>query len=178
MLSDPENRGNYLRFDDAKANLTLVTLAARWFEKKTFTLPNAGDDEPPDEVGVLMPWSPPNLFDKLDVMTANKMLDAIKRGRIGDDGEPTGDPFCLKNAGRKNERWAGRVVQTFVACDDKAATKLLKTWIKNGVLEEFEAVIPSNRKLGQCLRVVEGRRPGTTTESVAAMNLVAGDDPV
>ena len=77
-----------------------MTFAARWFTKETITLPNAGDNDPPDEVGVLKPWQPPNPFDDLDVATANKILDAIERGTFDDDGKPTGDPYTIKKQRR------------------------------------------------------------------------------
>jgi hypothetical protein len=42
MLEDASKRHLYLRFDDAKANQSLVAFAARWFEKKTITHDDAG----------------------------------------------------------------------------------------------------------------------------------------
>jgi hypothetical protein len=179
MDIDPDDRNSYLRFDDAKANMTLVTFAARWFKKKTFTLDNAGDDEPADEVGVLIPWSPPDPFDAMDGRVANKILDKIDRGTIDDNGDPTGDPYCLKNSGEKNDRWAARAIQTFIKCSDKEAMKQLKKWVKNGVLQEYEAAISTSKgKLRKCLRVVATHRPGTTLESSNVMKLVAPNEPV
>ena len=157
---DPDERGSYLRFDDAKANLTLVTFAARWFTKQTVTLPNAGEHDPPDEVGVLKPWMPPNPFNDLDVAIANKILDAIERGVFDDDGQPTGDPYSLKKSGG-SKRWAGYVIQSHLHCSDKDAQKVLNKWLKNGVIEEVAAVTSTSKgkaRLG--LKVNPSARPG------------------
>jgi AAA domain len=177
VLDDANKRTNYLRYDDAKANLTLVTLAARWFEKKTVTLDNAGPDgpdyEPPDEVGVLIPWAPPRAFDKLDAMTANKVLDLIAAGKLDAKGNRV--PYSPSTRGRSNARWAGLAVQELVVCSDKQAGEIIDTWTKNGMLEEYQDQV--NRKLSRCLRVVDSRRPGTTIESVNELSLVVDDEP-
>jgi len=157
---DPEERGNYLRHDDAKANLNKISYAAKWFIKETITLPNAGADEPADDVGVLRPWQPPNPFDDLDVPIANKILDAIERGTFDDNGEQIGDPFTLKKSGG-GKRWAGQVIQQHLHCSDKDAQKVLNKWIKNGVIEEVAAVTSTSKgkaRLG--LKVNATARPG------------------
>ena len=164
---DPEERGSYLRFDDAKANLTLVTFAARWFTKETITLPNAGDNDPPDEVGALKPWRPPNPFDDLDVAIANKILDAIEFGVVDDDGKATGDPYTLKKSGG-GKRWAGHVIQDRMHCSDRDAQKVLTKWMKNNVLEEVATVTSTSKgkaRLG--LKVNPTARPGQVNEDLA-----------
>lgn len=54
-----EDRHDYLRYDDAKANLNKKSPFAKWFKKVSITLDNARDDIPGDEVGALIPWTPP-----------------------------------------------------------------------------------------------------------------------
>jgi hypothetical protein len=44
-----EDRHRYVRLDDAKANLSVITAAARWYERISVTIANG------DEVGVLQP---------------------------------------------------------------------------------------------------------------------------
>jgi hypothetical protein len=156
-----EDRFKYIRFDDAKANLTLMTFSARWFEKKTVTLPNAGEELPPDEVGVLSPWSPPDPMDGLDVRTVNAIFDLISKGVLDEDGQETGDLFTASRRGRSNKRWAGNVIHQFINCDDKAAQKIINKWIENKFLEEITAQT-SNRKMASGLRVIG--RPGLTSE--------------
>ncbi len=157
---DPDERSSFLRFDDAKANLTLVTYAARWFEKHTITLPNGSADEPPDEVGVLKPWKPPNPFDDLDVAIANVILDAIERGVFDADGNATGDPYTLKKSGG-GKRWAGHLIQNHLHCSDKDAQKVLNKWMENGVIEEVARVTSTSKgKVRLGLKVNASARPG------------------
>lgn len=157
-----EERHQYLRFDDAKANLSLVTFAARWFTKKTVTLPNGGDGEPPDEVGVLMPWTPSSIFARVSNQMANAMLDVIAAGVLDRDGQPSGDSYTLSRKGRGNKRWAGNVIQNLVECTDKEAQLLLDTWIKSGLISEVEAATTTSRGgMRKALVVNDSKRPGT-----------------
>ena len=157
-----EERHHYLRFDDAKANLTLVTFAARWFFKKTFTLPNAGDDEPADEIGVLVPWQPQGIFARITNELANGILDAIALGALDKDGKPNGDLFCMTRRGEDNKRWAGNAIQKMIECTKQEAQKVLETWLRSGLLVEVDATTSTSKgKLRKCLRVNDAQRPGT-----------------
>jgi AAA domain len=160
----PEDRNRYIRFDDAKANQALVSLAARWFEKQGYRLDNAGDDEPADEVGILKPWRPPDLFSDMSVDVANRVLDEIQIGARKDDGEPTGDPYSHS---KQSSRWAGTVIQEQLQCDDKQASKILAKWIENGVLEVKQRTTSTSRGQARaCVFVNSGKRPGTVIEQV------------
>ena len=155
--------GRYLRFDDAKANLNLKSPAARWFIKQSEIVPNDGDGQPGDEVGALVPWLPPNPFDNIDAITANKVLDLIAAGTLDDQGQPTGEGFAPTRRGRSNSRWAGSVIVQAIGCGEEDADAILRTWIRNGVLQIVETVI--GRKVAKCVKVIDARRPGMTTES-------------
>lgn len=160
---DEEHRHKYLRFDDAKANQALVTFAAKWFMKKSITLPNGNDDEPADEVGVLMPWAPQGIFARMTNEIANSILDAIAIGMTGKDKKPTGDLFCPTNVGENNKRWAGHVIKDQLKCKKNTdAQHVIDHWLKSGLLIKVDAIIPlSKGKECKCLRVVDGLRPGT-----------------
>jgi hypothetical protein len=160
---EEEERYRYLRFDDAKANQALVTFAAKWFTKKSVTLPNGDDSEPPDEVGVLVPWTPEGIFSRITNEVANKILDAIATGEIGKDGKPTGNLFCKTKRGEGNKRWAGHVIKALVACNKESEPqKVIDTWLKSGLLIEVDAIIPASKgKERKCQRVVDAHRPGT-----------------
>jgi len=172
---ESERRHEYLRFDDAKANLSLVTFKARWFFKRTYTLPNGGtEDEKPDDVGVLEPWRPQNVFDKLDASTARVILLKIDKGVIlppegptlaTDDGKPVPevpDLYTLTRRGRSTARWAGNVVQAHVPCADKDAQRILNTWFKNGVLIEVEQETSTSKgQKRKGLRINMAKLPGT-----------------
>jgi AAA domain len=156
-----EERHQYLRFDDAKANLSLVTFAARWFRKETYTLPNAGDDEPADEVGALQPWEPEGIFQRMSNELANKILDVIAAGIIDKSGRPTGDMYSSAKKG-DTKRWAGKVVLDHIDCTPKEAQTVITAWVKSGLLVEFESITStSHGKMRKGLSVIDVKRPGT-----------------
>jgi hypothetical protein len=158
----PDQRHLYLRFDDAKANLSLVTFDAKWFIKKTIGLPNKSDDEPADEVGVLTPWVPTTIFARVSVDLANQILDVIEMGLLDKKGERTGDLYCLTNKGKGNRRWAGNVVKDLVDCTPKEAQQLLDAWAKNKLLVEGDIVTTTSKGVKRKgLYVDQAKRPGT-----------------
>jgi len=164
---DPERRHEYLRFDDAKANLSLVTFKARWFFKRTFTLPNGTEDEPADQLGVLEPWVPATVFDKFDAGIARTVLLAIDAG-VMLDGQPTGDLFAPTRRGKVAPRWAGNVVMDHIACSEKEAQKLINTWLKSRVLTEVEIETSTSKgRKRKGLKVNMARMPGNITDEVS-----------
>jgi KaiC/GvpD/RAD55 family RecA-like ATPase len=155
---DPDTHNHYLRFDDAKANLSLMSAAARWFQKQSRSLDNAGDGEPADEVGVLVPFLPPNIFDAMTTDVAKAILDEIEVGAKDDNGGSTGEPFTL----RKTKRWAVPVLQQYLQCSEQDGRKILDKWIKNGVLEEADTYVKSAKRRRVGLHVKA--RPGDLIE--------------
>src|SRR6185369_8854089 len=143
-----------------KANLSLVTFKARWFFKRTFTLPNGTEDEPADQLGVLEPWVPATVFDKFDAGIARTVLLAIDAG-VMLDGQPTGDLFAPTRRGKVAPRWAGNVVMDHIACSEKEAQKLINTWLKNRVLTEVEIETSTSKgRKRKGLKVNMARMPG------------------
>jgi hypothetical protein len=171
MKISSDKRANYLRFDDAKANLTLITYKARWFEKISYTLPNSGDGEPADEVGVLHPWSPPSAFDNIDVGLANAILNKFSRGNEIAEGKF--EPYApTPKAGQKPKRWAGYVITSLLNVSDDDAKSILDEWIKQGVITVFQAKITgSKRPTDPCVKVVETMRPGRVLDRDDQMDL-------
>ena len=159
----PDDRHLYLRFDDAKANLSLVTFAARWFTKETITLPNAGDDELADEVGVLKPWAPKAIFARVTNDLLNVMLDALEAGVPDKEDKPNKDvPYTKSRRGDNNKRWAGRAIHALVDCTDQEAQKLIDTWLESGLLSEVDSVPATSKgKVRKGLVVNNSKRPGT-----------------
>jgi hypothetical protein len=157
-----KDRARYIRFDDAKANLSIVSDTARWFRKETIGLGNAGDGLPEDEVGVLVPWQAPEMT--MSAAEANHILDLLREGTKDDDGRLTGDPYSLSKRGG-SKRWAGTVVQHVLQCDEKAAKKMLAEWVENGVVSAYQAATTTSKGvLRECLRVHDTARPGTVVE--------------
>src|SRR5215471_9380020 len=97
-----EQRGFFLRYDDAKANLNIISPFARWFRKDTVTLDNKTAELPGDQVGVLVPWKPkgPSVFEA-QILAFFARLD---QGLLDDDGKPTGEFYTFEK-GRSGERY-------------------------------------------------------------------------
>lgn len=147
-----EQRHRYIRFDDAKANYSLVTGVARWFYKQTYTLKNAGTFIPGDDVGVLVPWEPPGLFAGVSLEMINAFYDKVNAGILDENGKPTGEYYTLhKTSGE--ERWLGTVIQEELHCDEARAKKILKHWKDKNVLDEFEYKDPIQYKKRKGVRI-------------------------
>ena len=159
MDVQPEDRTRYVRFDDAKANLSLVTGHAKWFEKQTMTLGNGTALVSGDEVGVLMPWKPPGILDDVSMHTIGQALDAIDRGIVDQDGAPTGSFYTLSATAANKDRWAGAVLMRHFGCDEPRAKRILREWESKGVFEAFEYQDPKQRKPRQGTRTVLANRP-------------------
>jgi hypothetical protein len=163
-----EMKSRLLRFDDAKANLSLVVKSplSRCFYKETKRIENGVNGHDGDDIGVLIEFIPKMKIDQVlqDCAQANLILDDIQAGVIDEDGNPIGEPFgATPKRGPKPKNWAGIVVQRHANCSPEDAANILDVWIKNGVLERFQSDKVKTRKggLSECLRVIA--RPGATT---------------
>jgi len=151
-----EERNKYVRFDDAKANMSLITKQARWFEKVSFDLRNGNGLVESDQVGVLKPWSPPGLLDSVSMATIHAILDTINRGVLAEDGRPTGE---LYGAHGNSSTWAGDVIMDATGCDKGKAKKILERWMEEGCLVEVQYK-NGNRKERAGLKCDPAKRPG------------------
>jgi hypothetical protein len=143
---EPEQRNRYVRYDDAKANQSLVSGRGHWFEKISVELANGGGLEQPDEVGALAPWSPPDAFDGISAHTLRIAAERINRGLEDDNGQPTGEKFTLRKGGQSDRRWAGKVLVECLGIEPQRAMTILKTWQRNGLLDEVPYDDPVQRK--------------------------------
>jgi hypothetical protein len=93
-------------------------------------LPNHSSTEPGDNVGVLIPWTPPDAWEGV---TNEKIHDFLSRV---DEKAASDEPFSPHpNA---TTRWIGNLVMEVFGKDEGPAKTLIKTWIDNDVLEVFE----------------------------------------
>lgn len=164
MNVEADRRLDYVRFDDGKQNYAKKGLV-RWFEKLTLTLGNATAFVKGDEVGVLQPWLPPGALDGISVHDLNLALDAIDRGILDQDGRATGQFYGSSAAGRSSDRWAGKVLMRELECLEQAAKNLIKDWLKNDTLEQFDYTDPILRKAKKGVRSVLQNRPGKEVNS-------------
>jgi hypothetical protein len=155
-----EERLRYVRHDDAKANLHLVTAAARWFFKESRPLGNGGLGLPGDEVGVLIPWSPPGVFEGASTHALNQILNLIDAGLLDEEGRPNGELYTAHKT-KEGKRWAGQIIVDVLDCDEGRAKKILKAWLETGLLTEVE-FRNANRKARKGLKVDNAKRPGRT----------------
>jgi hypothetical protein len=154
---EEEERSRYARFDDAKANLTLITGAAKWFQKKGIKIPNGVGEMPDDEIGVLLPWNPPGAFDGVSSNAINLCLDRIRDGVPSPNGQST-DYFTFSKASLA--RYVGKVVSEVLGVEQNRADKIIGAWKKAGLLVEDIYFDPSRKKEFKVVRVVDGKRPG------------------
>ena len=145
-----DDRLQYVRLDDAKANLAKLAGKARWFKLSDVTLDNA---QPPyqrgDEVGVVSSWEPPNVWDGM--ADPNAVLDRIAAGP---------EPGELYTDSRRHPatRWAGNIVVQELGCSPEQAATVINTWMHNGVLE-VTTYDNRDRKERRGLKVNDTRRP-------------------
>lgn len=159
---DEGERNLYVRYDDAKANQSLKSGKARWFQKQSVTLTNGDENHPADEVGALIPWSPPGMLDGISIHAINAALDSIDGGIVDAHGVPTGSRYTYSTKGGTKEsgRWAGCVLINQLGMKEGQAGALLKTWMKNGVVVEDTYRDPNRREDRKGLFAPRSARPG------------------
>lgn len=139
---DEDARHYYVRLDSAKANLWAPADGAIWFERVGVDLDNAKGFRPSDEVGVLVPWTPPQ-SEAITLNKAQTILQEIQQ-RFDD-----GNPF------NSSPRSPSYVVSYITKAHDLRkveAKAIVKDWICNNVLVS-ETVNRKTKKTG--LRVAK-----------------------
>ena len=150
-----EQRRQYVRYDRAKANLVALGGPVTWFELIGVRIGNGTVMYPSgDEVQTVEVWTPPHIWADLPDALLNGILAEIDRGL------PDGTYYTV--APNASTRAAWQVVKRHAAQkSEKDARKIIREWMKSGLLVEFEYDNPQTRKAVKGLRVVNGKRPGT-----------------
>ena len=138
-----DERLRYARLDMAGSNYA-PRAGARWFEVEVHELENG------ERIAALKPWSPPGVFDDLDMATCVSCIEEIDGGIKGPDG--TVEFYTDRKDGDK--RWAGHVVMRQTGKPAEGAANVVKQWIASGVLERGVYHSPSSRKERQCVRAL------------------------
>jgi len=145
-----DQRGNYLRYDDAKTNLNLKSPVAKWFKKESVLLRNATDELPGDYVGVLEPWKPENAFDIMSEPQILEFFRAVDVGVLDSRQRPTGELYTFSNTGASESelpRYIAQFIQDFFKLKTLAsAIEIMKTWRKNKRLVEVTYRSPKQRR--------------------------------
>jgi Bifunctional DNA primase/polymerase, N-terminal/AAA domain/Primase C terminal 2 (PriCT-2) len=144
-------RRTLIRLDSGKVNITPPLAQAKWFRLVGVPLGNANEMYPHgDSVQTVATWLAPQTWDDLPADLLKRVLQEI------DAGLPDGNRYTnSRNAG---ERAAWRIIVKHAPTKGEAQAKeVIKTWIKNRVLEEREYENPKTRHLvmGLYLVIVE-----------------------
>lgn len=153
----PEDRLQFVRLDDAKANMSPRAPKASWFRLTNVTLDNADETYPfGDQVGVIESWEPKTVWDAVTPDDINTALDRIEAGIDG------GSRYTASRRG-ETDRWAGTVLMQVLDITEGQAAGMLKTWLKNGVLFAQSYRDPHQRHDRMGLWVNATKRPGVRT---------------
>jgi hypothetical protein len=147
----------FVRIDDAKVNITPRSTEAMWFRLVGIPLGNENQTYPNgDNVQTAKRWYPPDVFAKLDLNTANRILNKIEAGPY--------ESGRYSSAPNAKDRAAWPVMQEFCPdLTDKQAKHIISTWIKTGVLVKRDHKDPKDSHEHPSLFV--GKRPGNTWEN-------------
>jgi hypothetical protein len=149
-----EDRRFFVRMDTGKVNIAPPMRSAKWFKLVGVRLGNGTDRYPNgDEVQAVEPWTPPETWAGLDSALLNRVLTEIDEGL--EDGSRYTDTPAAKSRGAWNV-----VLKHAPAKTETQAREVIKTWVKNGVLESREYHNPVERKDMKGLYVDPGKRPG------------------
>lgn len=142
---DEEKRRRYFRTYDDKNNRAPPSDASDWYTMASVTLGN-GENDDGDNMGVVIPWSPPDAFEGISVDDLRQVQRVIASGEY--------------KAHYAAGDWAGKAVADVLGLNvnektDKARVmRMLATWIDNDVLR-IEERKDGNRQMKKF--VVVGR---------------------
>jgi AAA domain-containing protein len=148
------DRHQYIRMDDAKANMAPKAGSARWFRLGSVTLDNADEVyQFGDEVGVVEPWTPATIWQQTPTTDINAALDLIQIGPGG------GRKYTPTRQGGSS-RWCGNVLIKHLGVIEPVAKQMVNTWLRNGLLIVTEYHDPDKREMKPCVEVNDAKRPG------------------
>jgi hypothetical protein len=122
---DPESRSSYFRLGSLGSKLNYISAGeAEWFERVTHVISGQA-------VGACIPWSPPDPFDGITAAVANTIIDDI------DAALPDGRRYSDSPAAKDRAAWKV-VVKHLPDKTEKDAQRVIRKWVKNGVLVSVE----------------------------------------
>lgn len=151
-IKEPD-RQRLIRLDTGKVNITPRASDARWFRLIGVRLGNGTDTYPHgDEVQTVEPWTPPDMWKGLNPITLNAILTEM------DKGLPDGALYSDHNKAEDRAAWL--VVQRHLPeLTEGQAREIIRTWVKNSVLESATYHDKKARKDRKGLRVNHTKRP-------------------
>jgi hypothetical protein len=153
------DRHYFIRLDKAKVNIVPPARQAKWFRLVGVPLDNATKLYPSgDNVQTVEPWTPPELWADVDTTTLNAILTDI------DAGLPDGNRFTDAPSAKDRAAWK-IVVKRAPQKTETQARIMIKTWVRNGVLERYDYENPITRHKNTGLRVDDTKRPSPAFQS-------------
>jgi hypothetical protein len=147
------DRRSLIRMDTGKINIAPASRTAKWFRLIGVPLGNGNETYPNgDEVQTVEPWTPPGLWDGLDPLLLNRVLNDL------DAGQANGQRYSSAPSAQKRAAWS--MVQQH--CPDKTEAQcreIIATWVENKVLLVEDYADPVERKPRSGLRVNQANRP-------------------
>jgi hypothetical protein len=149
----PEEQHFYVRLDKGKVNIAPPARTAKWFRLVGVAIGNETEAYPQgDNVQTVEPWTPPEIWQNLDTVMLNRILDTI------DAGLPDGNRYT--NAPRAGERAAWQVVTEHAPeKTEPQGREIISTWVRNGVLVAKKYQNPKTMKDVKGLYVIAAKRP-------------------
>jgi AAA domain len=149
-----DERRLLVRMDSGKVNIAPPLKAAKWYRLVGVPLGNATECHPNgDEVQAIEPWIPPDTWADLSPHLLNQILTAIDAG-MSDGNRYTDAPSATGRAAWKV------VLEHAPDKSEVQAREIIRTWVKNGVLESREYDNPATRKPVNGLWLNTTKRPG------------------
>lgn len=149
-----DQRKFYIRMDSAKVNIAPPMGRAKWFKLVGVRLDNGNEKYPNgDEVQAAEPWSPPETWSGLTDHLLNSILTEIEAG-LTDGTRYTDAP-----AARDRAAWRVVLRHAFAKTENQAR-EIIRTWVKNGVLDSRDYHNPVTRKEMNGLFLDPSKRPG------------------
>jgi hypothetical protein len=126
---DETERKLLIRLDDAKINFAPPSEQAVCFKLVGVAIGNPTDHYPGgDNVQTVERWQPPYPFDGIDRTTIGAIFDKLQSG-------PSEGEFYLTDVSANGD-WAGSPICKLANKEKGEAQRILKIWLKNGVLIE------------------------------------------
>lgn len=157
-LNIPSPKG-IVRLDHAKGNYMPPPETATWLKFRNVELHNADPEteRSGDHVGVLVPWSPPGLFEGITYEKIDQILDAIAGGIDGLER------YTL--APQSKDRYVGKVIAEVGEITEERAARITLIWKKSGLLYEEDYLSGAQRRMRKGILVDVEKRPSAMTET-------------
>jgi hypothetical protein len=150
---EDEQRRSLIRMDSGKVNIAPRLWKAQWFRLVGVQLDNGTELYPHgDNVQTAEPWVPPEVMEGLDTAGINRILDKIDAG-LADGNRYSDTPSAKKRAAWKV------VIEEMPEKTEAQAREIIKTWVKNGLLERREYENAVTRKQVDGLYIDPAKRP-------------------